>query len=45
MYEILRLREKYRSRLALRDFHDGLVGGGQLSFDLVERRIAARANP
>ncbi len=41
MYEIRRLREQFAGRLGLKSFHDLLLGGGQLSFDLVEKRIQA----
>lgn len=45
MHEILRLRERFAGRLGLKAFHDVLLGGGQLSFELVEKRIeAATAN-
>lgn len=39
MHEILKLREKYASKLGLKTFHDILLGGGQLPFHLVERRL------
>jgi hypothetical protein len=41
MYEILRMRQRFSSHLALKDFHDTLLGGGQLPFHLVERRLEA----
>ncbi len=41
MYEILRIRERFSSHLALINFHDTLLGGGQLPFHLVERRLEA----
>jgi Bacterial protein of unknown function (DUF885) len=41
MHEILRVREKFADRLGLKAFHDLLLGGGQLSFELVEKRIEA----
>jgi uncharacterized protein (DUF885 family) len=41
MHEILRLREQFAGRLGLKAFHDLLLGGGQLSFELVEKRIEA----
>lgn len=45
MHEILRLRERFAGRLGLKAFHDLLLGGGQLSFELVEKKIeAATAN-
>ncbi|MFC1532388.1 DUF885 family protein [Thermodesulfobacteriota bacterium] len=39
MQEILKLRKRYASQLAKRTFHDILLGGGQLPFHLVERRL------
>ncbi len=42
MYEILRMRKRFSSHLALRTFHDTLVGGGQLPFHLAERRLEAK---
>ncbi|MFB0505850.1 MAG: DUF885 family protein, partial [Thermodesulfobacteriota bacterium] len=42
MYEILRMRERFSSHLALKNFHDTLLGGGQLPFHLVERRLEAK---
>ncbi len=41
MREILRLREKYAHRMGLKAFHDTLLGGGQIGFRLVERRLEA----
>ncbi|MFC1821637.1 DUF885 family protein [Thermodesulfobacteriota bacterium] len=41
MYEILRLREQFSSRLALTTFHDMFLAGGQLPFDLLEKRLEA----
>ena len=38
-HEILRLRERFASTAGLRTFHDILLGGGQLPFDLLERRL------
>ena len=43
MEEILRLRDRYAGRLGLKGFHDRLLEGGQLSFDLVEKRLEAAA--
>jgi len=43
MYEILRLRKRFSSQLALKIFHDMLLGGGQLPFHLVEKRLEANA--
>jgi hypothetical protein len=40
MYEIQGLRERYSSLLGLRTFHDVLLGGGELPFHLVEKRLA-----
>ena len=42
MYEILRMRKRFSSHLALKTFHDTLLGGGQLPFHLVERRLEAK---
>ncbi len=41
MYEILRLRKRFSSKIELKTFHDILLGGGQLPFHLVERRLEA----
>lgn len=41
MYEINRLRERSSSRLGSKRFHNRLLGGGQLPFHLVERRLEA----
>ena len=38
--EIQGLRERYSSLLGLRTFHDVLLGGGELPFHLVEKRVA-----
>jgi len=38
-HEIVRLREKYASGLGLRVFHDTLLGGGEIPFHLVEKRL------
>ncbi|UCF56649.1 MAG: DUF885 family protein, partial [Deltaproteobacteria bacterium] len=40
-HEIVRLREQFSSRLGIKRFHDTLLGGGQLPFHLVERRLGA----
>ena len=42
MREILRMRERFSSHLSLKTFHDTLLGGGQLPFHLVERRLEAK---
>jgi hypothetical protein len=42
MHEILRIRERFSSHSALKTFHDTLLGGGQLPFRLVERRLEAK---
>jgi uncharacterized protein (DUF885 family) len=42
MYEILRIRKRFSSNFALKTFHDTLLGGGQLPFHLVERRLEAK---
>jgi uncharacterized protein (DUF885 family) len=42
MSEIVRLRDRLAARLGLRGFHDILLRGGQLSFDLVQTRLEAR---
>jgi uncharacterized protein (DUF885 family) len=41
MREIVRLKDRFTGRLGLRAFHDTLLSGGQLSFDLVEKRLEA----
>jgi hypothetical protein len=38
-HEIVRLREQFSSRLGLKAFHDTLLGGGEIPFHLVERRL------
>jgi hypothetical protein len=40
-YEISRLQEKFSPRLGSKLFYDTLLGGGQLPFHLVERRLEA----
>ena len=42
MHEILKIRKRFSSHLALKTFHDTLLGGGQLPFHLVERRLEAK---
>ena len=39
MNEIIRLREKFSSRLGQKTFHDILLGGGEIPFHLVEKRM------
>ncbi len=39
MYEITRLREQFSPRLGLKAFHDTLLGGGQLPFQLIRKRL------
>ncbi len=41
MHEILRIRKRFSSHVALKTFHDTLLGGGQLPFHLVEKRLEA----
>ncbi len=41
-HEILRLRKRFSSQLAIKTFHDTLLGGGQLPFHLVEKRLKSR---
>jgi hypothetical protein len=43
MQEIIRLRKKFASRLGLKLFHDTLLGGGEIPFYLVEKRLEATA--
>lgn len=40
-HEIIRLRKQFSSQLGIKRFHDSLLGGGQLPFHLVERRLQA----
>ncbi|MCP4664969.1 MAG: DUF885 domain-containing protein [Deltaproteobacteria bacterium] len=40
-YEIMGLRKRFSSLMGLRDFHDALLGGGEIPFHLVERRLRA----
>jgi len=39
MYEIIELRKQFEPRLGLKNFHDILLGGGEIPFDLVEKRL------
>ncbi len=39
MYEIIQLRGRFSSRLGLKLFHDTLLGGGEIPFHLVEKRL------
>lgn len=41
MHEIVRLRDEYSGRLGLKGFHDTLLAGGQIRFDLAEKRLEA----
>ena len=43
MQEIIRLRKKFEPRLGLKRFHDTLLGGGEIPFYLVEKRLEATA--
>jgi len=38
-YEIMGLRKRFSSPMGLRNFHDALLGGGEIPFHLVERRL------
>ncbi len=40
-HEILGLREKYAHKTGLRHFHDILLGGGEVPFPMVEKRMQA----
>ena len=40
-YEIIRLRRQFSSRLGMRPFHDILLGGGEIPFHLVQKRLEA----
>jgi uncharacterized protein (DUF885 family) len=40
-HEISRLREQFSSGLSLKAFHDTLLGGGEIPFHLVEKRLRA----
>ena len=43
-YEIMSLREQFSSRMGLKAFHDTLLGGGEIPFHLVEKRLEACLN-
>jgi hypothetical protein len=43
-HEIIRLREQFSSRLSLNAFHDTLLGGGEIPFHLVEKRLKEKMN-
>jgi hypothetical protein len=43
-HEIVRLREQFSSRLGLKRFHDTLLGGGEIPFHLVEKRLTEKMN-
>ncbi|MGD8229853.1 MAG: DUF885 family protein [Desulfobacteraceae bacterium] len=43
-HEIVELREQFSSRLGQRAFHDTLLGGGEIPFHLVERKLKERMN-
>ena len=45
MHEMIRLRERFSSKLGLKAFHDTLLGGGEIPFHLVEKRMAASRQP
>jgi len=38
-HEIVKLREQFSSRIGLKHFHDTLLGGGEIPFHLVEKRL------
>jgi hypothetical protein len=40
-HEIVRLREQFSSRLGQKAFHDTLLGGGEIPFHLVEKKLTA----
>ena len=40
-HEIAGLREHFSSQLGMKAFHDSVLGGGQLPFHLVEKRLEA----
>jgi len=44
-YEITKLKNTYGHRTGLQEFHDILLGGGELPFHLVEKRLEASLNP
>jgi len=41
MHEIIRLRKQFSPRLGPRTFHDILLGGGEIPFHLLEKRLDA----
>jgi len=41
-FEIERLKKKFAPKLGLKKFHQLLLQGGQIPFELVERRIEAQ---
>ncbi len=43
-HEIIRLREQFSSGLSLKAFHDTLLGGGEIPFHLVEKRLTEKMN-
>jgi hypothetical protein len=43
-HEIIRLREQFSSRLSLKDFHDTLLGVGEIPFHLVEKKLKEKVN-
>jgi hypothetical protein len=43
-HEIVRLREQFSSRLGQKAFHDTLLGGGEIPFHLVEKRLKEKMN-
>jgi hypothetical protein len=44
MHEILTLREQFSSRCGMKRFHDILLGGGEIPFNLVERKFKETSN-
>jgi uncharacterized protein (DUF885 family) len=38
-FEIERLREEFAPKLGIKNFHDCLLTGGQLPFDLIKKRM------
>ncbi len=43
LYEILKLRERFSPPLGIRAFHDVLLGGGQIPFSLIGKRMEKEA--
>ena len=43
-YEIKKLRNTYAGRIGLSEFHHILLGGGELPFHLIEKRLEASLN-